>query len=1031
MVTPVTRNKDQAQWIILQGWLKRSRLELALFELSKDVHGSQDLCQYLVENGSLSPEQGRLAREESVRPNPPPPSLESTIQGERELDQRNQAAFLESLAQHYEIRRELSRGAMGVIYEAIQKSTGTTVALKIMLNRSPNDSEIKRFRQEAAVLIQLKHENIIDILDFGIENDQAYFAMKFIEGETLQNAVTETLNETSTAPSWAFTVQVMIDVASALIYCHDSGIIHRDVKPLNIMIDDESQRGILIDFGLLKKPTVIDQTQSKGLTLSGEMVGTPAFMSPEQFAPGSDHGEIGPPSDVWGFGATLFYACTGAPPYNKATLIDIYQAIKHQATPSLREDNPHLPLWLDQLVQDCLENDSAARPDIREVKDRLERGLQDAYASPPIRLLPIALGFALSLVIGALVGFSLLSENVTFVSVQEPKAVTRDDSILLSGQLSKGPVILRVNGRESEIDAKGSFSIKVPLSEGQNTIKAEVVIDSAPVDTYVARVFRDNAAPGIVLFNEFQEREEIYVLDASRILKGRLFDDYPAHVKYQGRLYPCDDMGEFEIPLTAGDEKTVHRLTLYDKAGNFLIKSIKALERDEIERLEQQKQDEERASREEIAALKKSEATLSDPGRSSRRETYKEDLFQRFLRTLEIEVPQQRLLHPLGTLEDWQKAAAGEQDRAIEVIAALLKDAFELIETRSYKVKGGGVRVAAFRHKKTGLRLHLLPGQLRKAVWWPDPTTDAQQDILQTLADPKSDLPYFRSVVSQLSRDIRAKICRDLQIDSDFERFFKSLKSGNFDLEKFTKAQNSDIEKMVAHFKKFPEAFQRLKISCKNQDNWVTDKSYQTLEYVPPFLLGQTEVSQKTWLQFNRDDGPLPKLKWGTSPDFPAYQLSQSKIKHWLRHVGLRLPEKAEWLYGCQGGGSAYYYWRDQGDRALDHCWIKDNSKESVFPVSKSPSGPNGFGLLNMIGNVAEWSEPDWDLWWTRWNYLIKSKGAPETMIPWAAIEFSAPVLGGSIDWPLFRLQRKPCYYASILDDHGVWGFRVAASIRK
>lgn len=1027
MVTPVTRNKDQAQWIILKGWLKRSRLEMALFDLSKQPNSSLDLCDFLVERQELTPTQASQAREESLRPTQPPPSLESTILSQRAVEQKSQEEFLKSLADHYEILREISRGAMGVIYEAVQKTTGVTVALKIMLNRNPDNSEIKRFRQEAAVLIQLKHEHIIDILDFGVEDDQAYFAMNYIEGETLQNAITETLSESSTLPSWAFTVQVMIDIAAALIYCHKCQITHRDVKPLNIMINDENGRAILIDFGLLKRPTMVDQTQSHGLTLSGEMVGTPAFMSPEQFAPGSDHGEIGPHSDIWGFGATLFYALTGVPPYNKATLIDIYQAIKHQPTPSVRDFNPKLPHWLDDIVQDCLENDSRARPTIQQVKNRLETGYQEAHSAGSFKLWPIAASFLLSLIVGALVGYSMLQEPIVFTTVGEPQSMTSRNQTVLQGKLSRGPSIIRINGRDMETGRDGSFSMSLPLVEGMNTIRAEIVADSSIVGTHIVKIIRDSQPPGFVLFTELKEPESIYLLDEAESLKGRLFDDHPAYVKYLGMTFPCDSMGEFSLPIRVGETPTEHSLSLYDKAGNVTVKVIRALERQSYENYQKTLSVKESA----VAAKRKVEASFAAPTRKSADQNWRNKVFTQLLESLNLSDGDKKQFKPLLTLEDWMSASEGEQDLAITLVTSLIKDRFQYLETKNYGSTAKPNRIAGFRHKKSGLRLHLIPGQTRRQTWWPDPTIDSQREILRALADARSGVSFFKSVASQLSRDIRAKICRDLQLVSEEEEYFKSLSERNFDFSLFLESQKRDIEKMVSQFRKSPEAFQRLKLSCKNHNDWFPFKSYQTLEYIRPFLIGQSEVSQKAWLKFYDHDKPLPALARGQGPDKAAYHLSQEDAKHWARDLKLRLPQKTEWLYACQGSARSYFYWRDRQETTAQHCWIEGNSESQVHSVFKSRSGPNSFGLINMVGNVAEWVEPEWDLWWQRWNLLRRTRGAPASPIPWFALEYNAPLLGGSIDWPLFRLQRKPCYYANVQDDDGIWGFRVAASLGK
>ena len=198
----------------------------------------------------------------------------------------------------YEIVREIARGGMGVVFEARQMSLNRKVALKMILaGQLADETDVKRFYTEAEAAANLDHPGIVPIFEVGQHEGQHYFSMGFVEGQSLSQRLAEgPLAERQAAA-------LMVKVADAIDYAHQRGVIHRDLKPGNILLDQNGDPRIT-DFGLAKK------TESdSGLTGSGQIMGTPSYMPPEQA--GGKRGVVGPAADVYALGATL-YACSRA-----------------------------------------------------------------------------------------------------------------------------------------------------------------------------------------------------------------------------------------------------------------------------------------------------------------------------------------------------------------------------------------------------------------------------------------------------------------------------------------------------------------------------------------------------------------------------------------------------------------------------------------------------------------------------------------------------------------------------------------------
>jgi WD40 repeat protein len=248
----------------------------------------------------------------------------------------------------YEIIREIARGGMGVVFQARQVSLNRPVALKMILaGQLANAIDLKRFSTEAEAAANLDHPGIVPIFEVGEHEGQHYFSMGFVEGQSLSHR----LADGPLPPREA--AELMVKVADAIEYAHQRGVIHRDLKPANILLDQKGNPRVT-DFGLAKKL----QTDS-GLTGSGQIMGTPSYMPPEQA--GGTRGKVGPAADVYALGATLYCAVAGRPPFQAATAMDtVLQVISDEPVPP-RRLNPALDRDIETICLKCLEKEPGKR----------------------------------------------------------------------------------------------------------------------------------------------------------------------------------------------------------------------------------------------------------------------------------------------------------------------------------------------------------------------------------------------------------------------------------------------------------------------------------------------------------------------------------------------------------------------------------------------------------------------------------------------------------------------------------------------
>ncbi len=305
----------------------------------------------------------------------------------------------------YTLLSELGRGAVGIVYEARHEGLGRRVALKVLRTGfDTNDTARERFRREARACAQVRHDHIVDIYEAGEVDDRPYYAMTILEGEPLSKLVRE--NRVMDSKTLAAS---MADIADALQALHDRHIVHRDVKPSNIMVEP-SGRMVLADFGLARS------AESAKMTRTGDALGTPLYMSPEQMM--GDGTKIDGRTDVYGLGATLYEIVSARPPFETSDLSTLMGMVLKERPKAPRHVNRDTPQGLEQIILKCLEKRRGDRyqsagelaEDLRHfANDEKVIGRPVSRARHGMRVLtdhPVALAASVLIAIGAAIFFA-------------------------------------------------------------------------------------------------------------------------------------------------------------------------------------------------------------------------------------------------------------------------------------------------------------------------------------------------------------------------------------------------------------------------------------------------------------------------------------------------------------------------------------------------------------------------------------------------------------------------------------------------
>ena len=266
------------------------------------------------------------------------------------------AAVADQRFANYELLHEIHRGGQGIVYQAIQKSTKRVVAIKLILHGSfATEKQKARFEREVEIACRLSHPNIVTVYDGGVANGQPFCVMEYVEGKQLDHDAVRShskLNQRQAA-------EMFSSLAAAVGYAHQKGVIHRDLKPGNILIDAAGQPKVL-DFGLAKFTHADSQGIFPGNTITGEFLGTACYASPEQTT--GDPSAIDTRSDVYSLGVIMYELVKGELPYpTDGTIVDILQNIVSHEPAPLQARGTLIDEDLETIVLTCLSKDPQRR----------------------------------------------------------------------------------------------------------------------------------------------------------------------------------------------------------------------------------------------------------------------------------------------------------------------------------------------------------------------------------------------------------------------------------------------------------------------------------------------------------------------------------------------------------------------------------------------------------------------------------------------------------------------------------------------
>ncbi len=295
----------------------------------------------------------------------------------------------------YILERVLGRGGMGVVYLARQTQLDRQVAIKMIRSGClASEDEVARFYAEARSAARLDHPNIVTVYQCGECEGHHFFSMDYVPGTDLARKLAQGPLQAREA------VRYVRDVALAISYAHEQGILHRDLKPANVLIDERDQV-VVSDFGLAKL-----MGSETGLTATGAALGTPSYMSPEQA--GGKHEEHGEATDVYSLGAILFALLVGKPPFTADSVIQTIMQVIHKPAPILRQLKPELHADLETIVAKCLQKQPLRRyENAKLLADDLGRYLrgEPILARPLTRIQKVAYWLQGIPIIAALTGY--------------------------------------------------------------------------------------------------------------------------------------------------------------------------------------------------------------------------------------------------------------------------------------------------------------------------------------------------------------------------------------------------------------------------------------------------------------------------------------------------------------------------------------------------------------------------------------------------------------------------------------------------
>ena len=411
----------------------------------------------------------------------------STCPHQVSIDSKVDPMIGQLVSNHFEILELLGSGGMGSVYKAKHVIIGKIVAIKI-LSKNGNDKANMRFQQEAKAASSLNHPNIVSVLDFGfLTNDQPFIVMDLAVGSSLADVLKDhgTLSNSDA-------ISIFAQICSALAHAHKRGIVHRDLKPGNIVLcpDDAGKlQAKLVDFGIAKIQA-LDPERIQSLTETGEIFGSPLYMSPEQCSGSA----LDARSDLYSLGCVMYECLTGKPPFTGQNVMQtIFMHVNDQAV-KITDLNPRVPEALEQIVSRCLEKKAADRyssaadveTDLLAVKENPQTKIRTKTktAKPHEWIVRALLVAALGVVAGVVVVWLSYRSTPSVISPVTASPAPASTSLLTAAKLAEA--------RALDTQGKKLFDAKQVLEAKEKLLKAHTIFEE---------IDPNNSIHGLVYFH--------------------------------------------------------------------------------------------------------------------------------------------------------------------------------------------------------------------------------------------------------------------------------------------------------------------------------------------------------------------------------------------------------------------------------------------------------------------------------------------------------------------------------------------------
>jgi len=313
----------------------------------------------------------------------------------------------------YQVERELGRGTMSIVYKAFDPRIDRYLAVKVLREKFARDvTSRQRFLREARAAGGLGHPNIVTVFDVGQIDGMPFMAMELLDGETLSDRL-----EKDNLPTVHETLDIGVQLSSALSYAHERGVIHRDIKPANIYFDSATGVAKLLDFGIAGIKSRPEQAASEG----GLVVGTPTYMAPEQIAGDPQDARC----DLYALGVVLYRLLSGRLPFDEANLSEQMAKVMREPPPSLQPLNPETPVELIEMTHRLLAKKPAARyasaeevlEELQDIRAGLNRGfMASARRGSMVWRWPMAVGALVAVVLVMGLSYVYRSQNAAMAS---------------------------------------------------------------------------------------------------------------------------------------------------------------------------------------------------------------------------------------------------------------------------------------------------------------------------------------------------------------------------------------------------------------------------------------------------------------------------------------------------------------------------------------------------------------------------------------------------------------------------------------